>query len=315
MKGKKPRNQSKRKNVVYNETDIGLLDNKDIEIYDLNNGKDVMNNNNNILEIKTQQCKPFKELFDQLNSALNDTNIFFTKNEIKILTFNQPEQSIFICVTMPKSSFEYYYCEKENFSIGINVSKFYKFIKDIGIHETLTLFIDKNDINKLCISIENEKMKKVEISKTSLRDLNVEELQDIDPSVYPCHIKMPFSLFHNICRKSTGITDTIEIIRPEKIIENEPRKINFNFQNELIQDEREIIISEDPNCLTFIKNENESETLQGFYSIKDLILFTKKTNNSSSINLYLSNSNDLMLEYDIGDLGKIKLNIESKVAR
>lgn len=312
VKGKKTRNQSKRKNVVYKENEIN---DKGIEIYDMNNTNEPEVNNNNILEIKTQQCKPFKDLFDQLNSALNDTNILFTKNEIKIMTFNQPEQSIFICVTMPKSSFEYYYCEKENYSVGINVSKFYKFIKDIGIQETLTLFIDKNDTEKLCISIENEKMKKVEISKTSLRDLNVEELQEIDPNIYPCHVKMPFSIFHNICRKSTGITDIIEIIRPEKANKDDPRKISFNFQNNLVQDEREIIFSEDPDCLTFIKNEKEDETIQGFYSIKDLILFTKKTNNSASINLYLSNTNDLMLEYDIGNLGKIKLNIESKSER
>ena len=312
VKGKKTRNQSKRKNVVYKENEIN---DKGIEIYDMNNTNEPEVNNNNILEIKTQQCKPFKDLFDQLNSALNDTNILFTKNEIKIMTFNQPEQSIFICVTMPKSSFEYYYCEKENYSVGINVSKFYKFIKDIGIQETLTLFIDKNDTEKLCISIENEKMKKVEISKTSLRDLNVEELQEIDSSIYPCHVKMPFSIFHNICRKSTGITDIIEIIRPEKVNKDDPRKISFNFQNNLVQDEREIIFSEDPDCLTFIKNEKEDETIQGFYSIKDLILFTKKTNNSASINLYLSNTSDLMLEYDIGNLGKIKLNIESKSER
>ena len=218
------------------------------------------------------------------------------------MTFNQPKPTIFINVWLPYKNFEYYYCKKDKLTVGINVSKFYKYIKDIGLQE--------NDANRLAISVENEKMKKREVSKTSLRDINVEELQEVNPDVYPCKIKVPFSLFQSICRKSTGLTDKIEIIRPERLNASEDRKIIFCFENQTIRDERDIIICESKEYLTFLKDEKINETIQGYYSLKDLILFTKKTNNSSSVYLYLSNDDDLMIEYDIGNLGTIRLIID-----
>ena len=58
------------------------------------------------------------------------------------------------------------------------------------------------------------------------------------------------------------------------------------------------------NCVT---TENSNEIIQGMFSLKYLVLFTKCTNLSSSIELYLKNDYPLIIRYQVANLGEVKL--------
>jgi proliferating cell nuclear antigen len=59
--------------------------------------------------------------------------------------------------------------------------------------------------------------------------------------------------------------------------------------------------------MSLIKNENQNEIIQGMFSLKYLVLFTKCTNLSSSIELYLKNDYPLIIRYQVANLGEVKL--------
>ena len=49
------------------------------------------------------------------------------------------------------------------------------------------------------------------------------------------------------------------------------------------------------------------EIVQGVFSIKHLVLFTKCTNLCSTMELYLKNDYPLIIKYDVSSLGSIRL--------
>lgn len=56
-----------------------------------------------------------------------------------------------------------------------------------------------------------------------------------------------------------------------------------------------------------IEDDREHEIIQGIFSLKYLVIFTKCTNLSNSVEIYLKNNYPIILRYQIASLGEIKL--------
>ena len=76
---------------------------------------------------------------------------------------------------------------------------------------------------------------------------------------------------------------------------------------------QETCIGEANSGLSFIKNQNPDEIVQGVFALKHLVLFSKCTNLCNSIELYLKNDYPLILKYTVASLGEIKLCLAPKV--
>ena len=59
--------------------------------------------------------------------------------------------------------------------------------------------------------------------------------------------------------------------------------------------------------ITKNKTDEEQEIIQGIFSLKYLSIFTKCTNLSNNVELYLKNNYPIILRYTIASLGEIKL--------
>ena len=274
----------------------------DVDIYEIGSDHKQELSEHNIIEIVTIQCSPFKWLMDTLNGILTNVNIKFSPSGIKAQDFNDPK-SIFVNLKMPAKNFEHYKCTRKEFSIGIKLNKFYKYIKNIGAQNVLTLFVDERNLNKLGIVIEDKDKGLVVTHKVNLLDPNDEGATEIDKP-YTTIVKMPSTFFQKICRDCNPLVDILEIRRSPGQI----KRLIFLSDDE---DETEIILGETKEYLSFIKNEKEDEIIQGFYSLKDLTSFTKCANISKSVKLYLGNDMPLMIEYNVGNLGTIQLSIPS----
>jgi hypothetical protein len=57
----------------------------------------------------------------------------------------------------------------------------------------------------------------------------------------------------------------------------------------------------------------ESSVVQGIFSLKYLTLFTKCTNLSNVVQIYLKNDYPLIIEYTVASLGKIKLCLSPQI--
>ncbi len=248
-----------------------------------------------VLEIKTVQSQAFKILIEALKELLTDTCVEFDESGMKIVSMDT-SHCVLAHLKLDASKFEYYYCENK-INIGINMLNFYKLIRTINSNDTLTLFIESSDINHLGIKIENGEKNSKTTYKLNLLDLDNQRIT-IDNVEFNTVINLPCVDFQKICRDMHNIADNIEI---------------KNINNQLILSCRgdfcsqETIIVDNDNGINTINCKKSNEIVQGVFSLKYLVLFTKCTNLCSTVEILIKNDYPLVIRYMVASLGELKL--------
>jgi proliferating cell nuclear antigen len=256
------------------------------------------------LRIRTIQTSAIRILVEALKEILTDTNIVFDDTGVKIITTDSTK-TVLIHMKLDRDKFEDYHCEKR-MVCGISMINFHKLIKTITNSDTLTLYIKKNNTNKLGIRINNADKKTQTTYELNLLDLPDDELS-IPPVEFDTELTFPSNDFQKIIRDMINIGEVIEI-------ESQPKKIlklkctgDFASQETLLGESDE----NSNNCIVF--NSKKSELIQGTFSLKYLILFTKCTNLCNQIQLYIKNDYPLIIQYAVASLGHIKLCLAPNV--
>ena len=255
-----------------------------------------MNNHDDyIIEVKTVQTNAFKTLCEALKEILTDTNLIFSDDGIKIIAMD-PSHTILVHLKLDHTSFEEYYCSEKTV-VGVSMLNFFKLIKTMTNNDTLTLFIEKSDVNKLGIRIENGEKNSMTNYKLNLMDLNEEQIS-IPPAAFESIITLPSSDFQKICRDMSNLSDTIEI---KSVGSNLIFSCSGNFASQ------ETIIGQTSSGLAFVKNADNTDINQGYYNLKHLVLFTKCTNLCNQIEMYMKNNFPIVIKFSVGSLGSLKL--------
>lgn len=252
-----------------------------------------MGNENYCLEIKTVQASTIKILIEALKEILSDTVIIVNEQGIKICTM-ESSRIILVHLKLEASKFEYFHCDGEKL-IGINMLNLNKIIKTINNNDTLTLFMNVDECNHLGIKIENNEKNTLRISKLSLLDLANDNME-IPPVSFNSVISLPSSDFQKICRDLHNLSEFVEV-------KNVNNQLIFSCKGDFC--EQEIVIN-DSEQMTVEQN-TENQIYQGIFNLKYLVMFTKCTNLSNVIELYLKNDYPLIIQYSVGSLGLIKL--------
>lgn len=247
-----------------------------------------------VLEIKTVQSQAFKILVEALKELLTDTNIDFDENGLKIVAMDT-SHCVLAHVKLDASKFESYVC-KNKFTIGVNMLNLYKLIRTINSNDTLTLFIESSDVNHLGIKIENGEKNSKTTYKLNLLDLDNQKIS-IDNAEFNTVINLPSVDFQKICRDMNNIAELVEI---------------KNISNQLILSckgdfcSQETVIVDNDNGINCINNKTRDDIVQGVFNLKYLVLFTKATNLSSTVELLLKNDYPLVVRYQVASLGEVK---------
>ena len=246
----------------------------------------------NIIEIRTGQTAPFRILIE----ALKDID----QKGIKLTTMD-PAHVTLVHLKLAAENFEEYTC-KNRMVLGICVSNFYKLIKTVGNNDTLTFYVKEGDINYLGILIENSEKNQITDYKLNLMDISEENIKI--PSVsFDTVISMYSQDFQKLIRDMNSIGDVIEI----KSFKN---KIILTCTGDFACQETHL--GETTSGLNF-KKKNENETIiQGLYSLKHLVLFTKCTGLCNNIDIFLKNDYPLILQYNVANLGYIRICLSPK---
>jgi proliferating cell nuclear antigen len=251
-----------------------------------------------ILEIKTVQSSPFKILVEALKELLTDTCVEFDETGLKIVSMDTSE-CVLAHLKLDASKFEYYYCESK-LTIGVNMLNLYKLIRTINSNDTLTLFIEAGDINHLGIKIENGEKNSKTTFKLNLLDLDNEKIR-IDDVEFNTVINLPSTDFQKICRDMNNIAEHVEI-------KNIGNQLIFSCKGEFCN--QETIIIDNNNGINTIQQKESTKTndiVQGLFSLKYLVLFTKCTNLCSTVEIFLKNDYPVVVRYMVASLGSIKL--------
>ncbi len=254
-----------------------------------------MSNDTYVLEIKTVQSQAFKTLIEALKELLTDTCLEIDENGLKIVSMDT-SHCVLAHLKLDANKFEYYYCSGK-VCIGINMLNLYKLIKTINSSDTLTLFIEKNDINHLGIRIENADKNSKTTYKLNLLDLDNQKIT-IDDAEFNTIINLPSADFQKLCRDMKNIAEHVDI---------------KNVGNELILTckgdfcNQETIIVDNNNGINMINNKKADEIVQGVFNLNYLVLFTKCTNLCSTVEILLKNDYPLVIRYTVASLGNLTL--------
>jgi proliferating cell nuclear antigen len=250
-----------------------------------------------VLEIKTVQASIFKQVVDALKEILMDVNLEFDETGMKIVALDTTH-IVLVHLKLDADRFETYTCEKKLY-VGINMLKLHMLIKTVSNNDVLTLFIERDDPNYLGIRIENPDKNLRTTYKLSMLDIDVINIS-IPPADFETIITMPSVDFQKIIRDMHNLADFIEISNVEN-------QLTFKCKGDFCT--QDTIIGADKNqAITIVKNSNRShEIIQGMYSLKYLVMFTKCTNLSNTVELFIKNSYPLVLCYSVASLGSIKL--------
>jgi len=246
------------------------------------------------MEFKTVQASAFKACFEVLKDILNDVNMCFTPEGIKITTLDTARAAL-VDLNLTGENFESYTCEPIGIIAGINITNTFKLLKPITNNDTLSLKIkDKEFIN---FTIENENKKSNTEFKLKLLDIDEDQIEipeiDIDVTSVLSSID-----FQRICRDMTNLATEIKITR-------DANKLVFSCEGDFANQITEI------ECMD---NENFTGKLTGLYSLKYLNLFTKATGMCSTVQIMMEkNMRFLILQYNVANLGELRFYLATRL--
>ena len=260
-----------------------------------------MNEENNVLTIKTVQIQPIRNMITAIKDILTDATITYTKDGMKIINFDKTH-TILVNVVLHSHKFEQYECKPDKIIVCANTLHLFKVISTMSNDDTLSMYIDQSDyhdgiVSHLGLQYDNGDIKQCYSQKLRLIEPDMEEL--VVPAVeYTTVINFPTSDFQKIIRDLNGISDRIEI---KYVCNDRIFSCEGNFASS------RIYRSESDGNMEFIQKSDASVIIQGEFSLKSLSHFIKCTPLCSHLEMYLGNDLPLIVKYDVASLGEIKL--------
>lgn len=256
-----------------------------------------------IVEARTVQTTPFRGCFEALKDILTETTISFDKNGLKIMTIDS-SHTVLVYLKLDAGKFESYSCESDSqISVGINMIQFYTIIKTITNNDTLILYIEEANTSSLVIQIDNGNKNTSTTTQLSLLDLT-DKVYEIPVTKFEFIVQMKSNDFQKYMRDMNSRADAVEI-------EVYGKQMYLRGKGDFAK--TEMILSESDD-MVFIQNSKDNNIVQGIFLLKQLVTFTKCTNLSSTVDIYLKNDYPLIVCYNVGSLGTVKLCLSPKMS-
>jgi len=271
-----------------------------------------------LIQIETSNPGNLKATFALLKEQITEANIDITPEYIEILQMD-PTHNVVAHVRLYATNFNKYICKK-SIKIGVDVTNLTKILKGVGTKDFLTIFVedpstmphhveDSGATHPFGFLIENPE--KGQISKVYLDTLDVNEdemgVPDLD---YPYQIYMPSTDLQTIVNNMKNIGGDILKISYTK------DTLSFYTKGEIGQSEttRSRTNKEDVSIKVKKNGEEDScEIINIYVKLQKLVEFTKCSTLSQIATLFLKNDHPLFLEYDVGDLGFIRLGLSPHI--
>ena len=136
-----------------------------------------------------------------------------------------------------------------------------------------------------------------------------EEEITIPPAEFETELSLPSVDFQKLIRDMTNIADLVDI---KSVGDN----LIFNCDGDFATQETILKQIEDNSGntgLNFSVSASIDNPIQGIFSLKYLVLFTKCTNLCNLIHMYIKNDYPLIIKYNVANLGDIKLCLSPNV--
>jgi len=244
--------------------------------------------------LQTIQASALRTIFEVLKDIINDVNIYFTSDGVKIVTLDTAHVTL-VHMFLPAENFEEYSCETDVIA-GVNLSNMHKLLKSVTNNDSLRLRIEGHDVIE--IEIENTTKHSMTKFRLKLLDINEDDLivPDIDMDLVTT---LPSVDFQRISRDMANLASDISIVRRGHLLE-------LSCEGDFA-DQKTIIECGTPK---------EAEPVGGVFPLKYINMYTKATNLCSSVQLFQNSKNPklpLIVRYAIANLGDVRFYLAQKI--
>jgi proliferating cell nuclear antigen len=264
-----------------------------------------------IFEIKTLKSVIVKNLFEVIKPYIKETNILINKDCIKISTMDTSKVSL-TYVKLDANKFESYNCSKA-VVIGIDTNTFFKTIKSANRRETITLYMNANEEDKLGVELADPFMGKVKDYKIPLLVLD-DKVINISEMMFDYVINMPSIQFQQIIKDIQlleGKVVEIKSIDKQLIFSCEDGLANFKtaiseIDDKLNKDQKTLLQQNGEDIRSIKFEKTHDKIVQGRFKLSHLMNFIKASHLCENMNILLTNDKPLILEYFVADLGVLR---------
>ena len=238
--------------------------------------------------IRTVQSSAIRTLVEALKEILTDVNIELDSSGMKIIAMDTSHVAL-IHMKLHAKNFEKFYCPKPVIC-GVSMLRLFKLLKIMSPNDTLTIYIEESEPSDLKIHIETGEKGLRHKFSLKLMDLFVDKVE-VPPAEFSSVLRLPSGDFQKLCRDMNNLAEEIEI-------KSSGNQLIFTISNDWV-DQQTVMRESDNGGMTYIQNLTPDEVIQGIFSIKKLVLFTKCTNLCQNIEIYLKNDYPIIIKYII----------------
>lgn len=252
--------------------------------------------------IRTVQASAFRTLVEALKEILTDVNIEIDNTGMKIIAMDASHVAL-IHMKLIAGNFEKYHCTKP-IACGISMMRLFKLLKMMSPNDTLTFYVENDEPNILKIQIETGEKNLKHTFELKLMDLMIDKV-DVPPAEFASVLRIPSNDFQKLCRDMNQLADEIEI-------KSSGNELMFSIQNDWVNQQTIIKESMSGGGMSYIQNLAPNEVIQGVFSLRYLVLFSKCTNLCQNIEIYLKNDYPIIIRYNVANLGEVKFCLAPK---
>lgn len=251
-----------------------------------------------MLTATTVQSSAIKLLFETLKDVIHETTLTFDERGMSVTTMDI-KREVCIHVILEKDKFETFQFDQP-VSLGINVLNVHKLVKSVSTHDSITIQVDEQHTETFALVFTNTDKHTETVYKINTLDLHAEDIciPDADMEVA---LTVRAVDFQKIVREMSVLADYLTI-------EAKAAALKMSCVGEYA--ERTTEIKENEHGLVFHKE--IEDTIVGTFSLKYLSLFTKATNLSHTVDLYMKQEYPLILRYNVVDLGELRFILAPK---
>jgi len=277
-----------------------------------------------VIHLKTEHVGQIKTLFEVLKDIMNETPIEFiglppTDNDkkgkkkvkkdseseskgqpfsgVRILNIS-PEKTVLVYLKLAAKNFTEFECNTKTGSceIGVNLQSLSKLLKTIDKDDELSMYIDKDDVQTLVLSVNNNEQLKNSDLKLKLMDIGPMDLKP-PPIEYDVDVTMNSNDFHKLCKDMAQLSTSMEI---------RCTKNTIVFMCDGYASRSTSYTTNDSGNGVKIKfaSKSQDKIVQGIYELKHLNQFSKCASLSPYVQLLMKVTKyPLCIKYSVATLG------------
>lgn len=249
-----------------------------------------------IVEATTINSSIIKQLSEALKSILTEANMVFDADGIHMVTMNNP-QTVLVHLYLQGKKFQKYNCSQRTL-VGFDTEHFHKLLRTMGAGDVLTMYVKRNNPNKLGLLIENAEKKLSTRFELSLLDVDEQKIE-IPDAKFNSVITMKSAEFQNLVRNMYTLSKQVEI-------KNIGSMLTFSLKGSFTT--QDTTLGETSDGIQVKKEDGSGGSdgiIEGVFSLEHLATITKCTGLCDHVKLYMKNDYPLMVKYSVDSMGDI----------